>query len=603
VASLLAAGTRVIGIGSPRASLESNFALRTLVGPERFYMGISDRDFDTLSSIVNVLQRGPARSPSLRDVEQSDAVLVLGEDVTNVAPRLALALRQSVRQQPIRIADKLGIARWNDAAVREAIQQEKGPFFIATPQRTKLDEVATEVYCAAPADIARLGFAVAHAVNADAPAVNDMPDEVEAFAGHIALALQNADRPLVIAGTSLGDETVIWAAANVAWALCRSGRPAQLCLTVPECNTLGLALLGGGRLSAAFEAVQNGEADTVIILENDLYRRTDTGAVRRFFDTCQHIIAIDHLAHGTTERAEVVFPAGTFAEADGTVVSNEGRAQRFFQVFVPDGEIQESWRWLCDMMVAAGGDELSVWQDLDDIVEALAETLPVFARIPEVAPPASFRIAGQKIARQSHRYSGRTAMTAHITVHEPKPPDDPDTPFVFSMEGHGGRPPSPLIPLFWAPGWNSKEAKHKFQSEVGGPLRGGDPGIRLIEPAQEGTLAYFSDVPTPFTSRQGAWLLVPLYHIFGTEEQSALSPAVAERTPTPYLELSREDAAALHVGPDDELECTVAGTTYRLPVKTDVELPRGLAGLPVGLPGLYGIELPTWCTLSRIDRS
>jgi len=194
-------------------------------------------------------------------------------------------------------------------------------------------------------------------------------------------------------------------------------------------------------------------------------------------------------------------------------------------------------------------------------------------------------------------------MTAHITVHEPKPPDDPDTPFVFSMEGHFGRPPSPLIPLFWAPGWNSAQATNKFQSEVGGSLRGGDPGIRLIEPAREGTLAYFSAVPSPFTPRQGAWLLVPLYHIFGTEELSVLSPAVAERAPMPYLALNQEDATALHIGPDDELECTVAGATYRLPVKMGMELPRGLAGLPVGLPGIHGIELPTWCTLSRIDRS
>ena len=32
----------VIGIGSPRASLEANFALRTLVGPERFHSGMAD---------------------------------------------------------------------------------------------------------------------------------------------------------------------------------------------------------------------------------------------------------------------------------------------------------------------------------------------------------------------------------------------------------------------------------------------------------------------------------------------------------------------------------------------------------------------------------
>ena len=28
----------------------------------------------------------------------------------------------------------------------------------------------------------------------------------------------------------------------------------------------------------------------------------------------------------------------------------------------------------------------------------------------------------------------------------------------------------------WAPGWNSVQAITKFQEEIGGPLRGGDPG-------------------------------------------------------------------------------------------------------------------------------
>ena len=101
LALLVAEGRKVIGIGSPRASLESNFLLRTLVGPERFYAGVSDDQFRLFSTMLEILRSGPARSPSLHEIELSDAVLILGEDVTNVAPRMALSLRQSVRQQPL----------------------------------------------------------------------------------------------------------------------------------------------------------------------------------------------------------------------------------------------------------------------------------------------------------------------------------------------------------------------------------------------------------------------------------------------------------------------------------------------------------------------
>ena len=86
----------------------------------------------------------------MHEVELADAVLVLGEDVTNTAPRLALALRQSVRRQPEKMAEKMHIPHWNDHAVREAMQQERGPLFIATIADTRLDDIATQTFRGAP---------------------------------------------------------------------------------------------------------------------------------------------------------------------------------------------------------------------------------------------------------------------------------------------------------------------------------------------------------------------------------------------------------------------------------------------------------------------
>ena len=41
-------------------------------------------------------------------------------------------------------------------------------------------------------------------------------------------------------------------------------------------------------------------------------------------------------------------------------MNNEGRAQRYFQVFVPEGEVQAGWRWLRDITAAAVGVTLVV---------------------------------------------------------------------------------------------------------------------------------------------------------------------------------------------------------------------------------------------------
>jgi NADH-quinone oxidoreductase subunit G len=594
---LLSGGARVIGIGSPRSSLEANFALRTLVGPERFYLGMSDTDRRLTAAALEILRNGPARSPSLHDVALADAVLVLGEDVTNVAPLLALALRQSVRRQPMKLAERLHIPAWDDAAVREVVQQQKGPLFIAAPYPTRLDDVATQTYHAAPDDLARLGFAVAQALSPEAPPVMGLPDEVRASAGRIARALQEAERPLIVSGVSGGSEAVIQAAANVAWALCGNGHAAELCLAVPECNSLGLGLMVGVSLDAAFKAVQDGAADAVIILENDLYRRADAARVDAFLGAAKHVVVIDHLATATTSKADVVLPATTFAEGDGTLVNNEGRAQRSYRVFVPEGDVQESWRWVRDIFQALGRGEGQLWHNLDEVSAAVAEAMPVFQPITEVAPPAEFRAAGQKIPRQPARYSGRTAMWACRNVHEPQPPEDVDSPLAFSMEGYPGQPPAALIPRFWAPGWNSVQALNRFQSEVGGPLRGGDPGRRLIEPAPGAKVSYFDTVPPAFQPRADELLVIPLHHIFGSEELSVLAHGVAERAPQPYLGLNPDDMTRLRVREGDEIELCLDGTACRLAAKPMPTLPVGLAGYPAGLPGLPGIALPAWGTL------
>ncbi len=154
--------------------------------------------------------------------------------------------------------------------------------------------------------------------------------------------------------------------------------------------------------------------DTVIILENDLYRRADKKSVDDFLNRAKNVIVIDHLVHPTSARADVALPAGTFAEAAGTLVNNEGRAQRYYQVFTPDHDIQESWKWIQDIMKSAGKPAVDSRQSLDDLINEIAETFPVFAPIKDIAPSADFRISGQKVPRQPHRYSGRTAMLANV---------------------------------------------------------------------------------------------------------------------------------------------------------------------------------------------
>lgn len=583
-------GRNIVGIGSPRASLESNFALRELVGAEHFYSGIEAAELERIRLVLQVLNDSPLPVPNMRDIEDHDAIFVLGEDLTQTAARIALSLRQSVKGKAEDMADAMRVQPWLDAAVKNIGQHALNPLFIASLAETKLDDIAEECVHAAPDDLARIGFAVAHALDASAPAVEGLDTEAAELAQRIADALLAAKRPLIIAGTSLGSKALIEAAANIAKALKLRDKNGSISLVVPEANSLGLAMLGGESLDAALQAVTDGKADAIVVLENDLYTRTDSAKVDAALDAAKVLIVADHQKTATSERADLVLPAATFAEGDGTLVSQEGRAQRFFQVFDPkymDASIlvHEGWRWLHALRSTLLNQPLD-WTQLDHVTAAVAASAPQLARIVDAAPSAAFRIKGMKLAREPLRYSGRTAMRADISVHEPRTPQDNDTAFAFSMEGYSGSvEPRQQVPFAWSPGWNSPQAWNKFQDEVGGHIRAGDPGTRLIESTGD-ALNWFAAVPSPFNPAQGTWQVVPFFHLFGSEETSSKAAPVQERIPAAYVSVAKSEADRLGVNDGALLSLNVGGKTLRLPLRINDELGAGLVALPKGLAGI-----------------
>jgi NADH-quinone oxidoreductase subunit G len=583
-------GRNIVGIGSPRASLESNFALRELVGAEHFYSGIEAGELERLRLVAQVLKDSPLPIPTLREVEEHDAVFILGEDVTQTAARMALGLRQLVKNKAEDMAAAMKVQPWLDAAVKNIGQHEMNPLFIASLAETRLDDIAEECVHAAPDDLARIGFAVAHAIDPSAPAVTGLDSEALELAQRIADALLAAKRPLIVSGASLGSTALIEAAANIAKALKLREKNGSLSLIVPEANSMGLTLFGGDSVDDALQAVISGKADAIVVLENDLFTRVDAATVEAALKAAKVVIVADHQKTATTDRAHLVLPAASFAEGDGTLVSQEGRAQRFFQVYDPtylDASIQihEGWRWLHALRATLLNKPVD-WTQLDHVTEACAASNAQLAGIVGAAPSASFRIKGLKLAREPLRYSGRTAMRANISVHEPRTSQDKDTAFSFSMEGYSGSAePRSQVPFAWSPGWNSPQAWNKFQDEVGGHLRAGDPGVRLIESSGD-KLNWFSNVPRAFSPAQGTWQVVPFYHLFGSDETSSKAAPVQERIPAAYVALAKSEADRLGVNDGAMLSLNVAGQTLRLPLRINEELGAGLVALPSGLAGI-----------------
>lgn len=109
--------------------------------------------------------------------------------------------------------------------------------------------------------------------------------------------------------------------------------------------------------------------------------------------------------------------------------------------------------------------------------------------------------------------------------------------------------------------------------------------MRLIEPKGEG-LDWFQAVPVPFSAKAESWKVVPLYHLFGSEENSSRAAPIQQRIPETYVALSKEDADRLGVNDGATLGFQLKGQALRLPLRIDEQLGAGLIGLPVGFAGI-----------------
>ena len=589
---------KTIGIGSPRASMEANFALKELVGAENFCTGFSRKEHQLMARITEILKNRPVHISSLKETEQSDCVVILGEDVTQYAPMLGLSLRQTKMTQARKFAVRNNIEPWKDDPVRELYQDAPAPIYNFTPHATKLDDVSRKNFRMKPDDISRFAVALASKLDKDVPAPEDIPAEWENVIEELSQTLQNAEKPLIIAGTGSGEEGNIKAAADLAQILYQKNQEAGIFLTVPEANSMGLALLGGKSIEEIPELEKGKGAGHLMILENDLYRREKKENVDHILSNSDAVTVLDYLENDTTQKADYILPSAPFAEASGTFVNNEGRAQRFYKVYVPEDDIRESWRWLRDL--DASGDKLSkgTWKHLDDCVEALAKSHATFEEIKEIAPPSGYRMKGQKIPRAPHRYSGRTAMHAHINVREKRPPEDQDSPLSFSMEGSRNTPPSTLTGFYWSPGWNSPQAINKYQIEVGGHLHDGDPGRRLLHPEDNTDLSFYKEIPEQRSTEAGTYTVISVHHIFGSEELSAQSASVKQRIPKPYVSMNKSEAEKIGAEENSLIIITIKGQKLELPMKVDESMVDGVVGIPTGLPGVYLQNLPATGRLS-----
>ena len=329
------------------------------------------------------LSRGPSRSTLLRlaqpelsarvrDLDDADAILVVGSDPLHSSPILDLRIRKAMRRSGAKLA-------------------------LATDRPTSLDGGTQAVTRYAPGGATLFLSELAAALR--------MGTE-HGTASQVADVLKGAERVVIVWGERIGreGEGATTALLDVASALGLSSKEGSGLLEIPDLtNARGLREAGclpdagpglaplttpsganGASVGKSTEeihaALESGELKTLLLFGVDPLRDCpDTEAWKRALAAADHVIAFSTFENATTAMADVVFPLETHAEKDGTITHPDGRLQRVRPSASRPGDIRPNWGVLTELSLALGHDTGVTSQP--SALAALTKAVPFYAGI------------------------------------------------------------------------------------------------------------------------------------------------------------------------------------------------------------------------------
>jgi predicted molibdopterin-dependent oxidoreductase YjgC len=118
-----------------------------------------------------------------------------------------------------------------------------------------------------------------------------------------------------------------------------------------------------------------------LIGENPVQTEPNSHHVLHGLDNLEFMVAQDLFLNDTTRgHANVVFPASSFAEKDGTFTNTERRVNRVRRAIPCPGEAREDWRIVIELANALGAD-WSEYETVEDVWNEFADLAPLWSGI------------------------------------------------------------------------------------------------------------------------------------------------------------------------------------------------------------------------------
>ncbi|EDP99429.1 NADH-quinone oxidoreductase subunit NuoG [Shewanella benthica] len=615
---------RCIAIGSARTHIENNAALMKLVGQDNFYLGVPDVQVQMLHMLCSAYQSNRVSPFSIKQAQACDAALIIDEDISHTAPRLALAIRQMSRNLGINNAAKLGIADWQDGAVRNIAQTSRSPLAIIASDTSQLSSLATEEVIISPDEqvilLEEIQDLLAHKLeetkSLDDRETHTNTESYSASARRIVDSLLTADTPMVITGLQSQDPALLRTSLDIASLLKRLKPHAGFYGVTKQVNDLHFGLLikdeaGEAKYLGIDSFInrvmgQEGEdsahnaPDTLIILETDLYRYMEAEQLEAALDAIDNIIVIDQMLTPTAQMADLLLPSGSFAESQGCYLSSEGRLQHGFATISGLNQRMMPWIWLAELTHLHHPAEIHHWLSQHVPILAPIETFSELAHINQGSP---FRIAGQP-----QRASARTAIHAVNDVKEQMPMSASGTPFVQSMEGVEGFRQSQVQMITvlpanaWSPKWNSDQGANRSGNGNQSPWTSGITLFSQVslssQPAcpgehqdeqENGRQTNAGRKETNSSELTGAGIrLVPAANLYADFELARYSSPIHSMSPDPSLKIHPSLAASLRLIEGEEVWVQGEHSAVRLMCTFNRQMAPDIAQVPNTLFTLLG---------------
>lgn len=129
-----------------------------------------------------------------------------------------------------------------------------------------------------------------------------------------------------------------------------------------------------------FYGIEKGKIRAMYIMgENPSLSDPNVNRVREDLDSLEFLVVQDIFLSETAEKADVVLPAASFAEKDGTFTNTERRVQLLQKILSPPGEAMQDWDIICKVSSRLGYP--MAYTGSAQIMDEMASIMPIYGGI------------------------------------------------------------------------------------------------------------------------------------------------------------------------------------------------------------------------------